>query len=145
MGDEAKALYPFLANPAGASNAQIEAFLSKVYDNLFNRTPDAEGLAYWRGEIQNTLKAGQFVGSVLVNIMSGAQNSPAGQDITTLMSKVAVSLEYAQQQGLYGTEWTWADDQAEAMALLDPVGDVPETLLIGMANAQALVMADLVA
>ncbi|MBM3508376.1 MAG: DUF4214 domain-containing protein [Alphaproteobacteria bacterium] len=145
VGDEAKALYPFLANPAGASNAQIEAFLSKVYDNLFNRTPDAEGLAYWRGEIQNTLKAGQFVGSVLVNIMSGAQNSPAGQDITTLMSKVAVSLEYAQQQGLYGTEWTWADDQAEAMALLDPVGDVPETLLIGMANAQALVMADLVA
>lgn len=145
VGDEAKALYPFLANPTGASNAQIEAFLSKVYDNLFNRTPDAEGLAYWRGEIQNTLKAGQFVGSVLVNIMSGAQNSPAGQDITTLISKVAVSLEYVQQQQLYGTEWTWADDQAEAMALLDPVGDAPETLLIGMANAHALVLADMVA
>jgi hypothetical protein len=143
VGDEAKAIYPFLANPTGASNAQIEAFLSKVYDNLFNRTPDAEGLAYWRGEIQNTLKAGQFVGSVLVNIMSGAQNSPAGQDITTLMSKVAVSLEYVQQQQLYRTEWTWADDQAEAMALLDPVGDVPETLLIGMANAQSLVLADI--
>jgi hypothetical protein len=31
------------------------------------------------------------------------------------------------------------------MALLDPVGDVPETLLIGMANAQAWVMADLAA
>jgi hypothetical protein len=102
VGDEAKALYPFLANPAGASNAQIEGFLSKVYDNLFNRTPDAEGLAYWRGEIQNALKAGQFVGSVLVNVMSGAQNTAAGQDITALMSKVAVSLEYVRQQQLYG-------------------------------------------
>ena len=142
VGDEAKALYPFLANPAGASNAQIEAFLSKVYDNLFNRTPDAEGLAYWRGEIQNALKAGQFVGSVLVNVMSGAQNTAAGQDITALMSKVAVSLEYVRQQQLYGTEWTWLDDQAQAMALLDPVADAPETVLVGMASAQALVMAD---
>jgi hypothetical protein len=142
VGDEAKALYPFLANPAGASNAQIEAFLSKVYDNLFDRTPDAEGLAYWRGEIQDALKAGQFVGSVLVNVMSGAQNTAAGQDITALMSKVAVSLEYVRQQQLYGTEWTWLDDQAEAMALLDPVADAPETVLIGMASAQALVMAD---
>jgi subtilisin family serine protease len=144
VGDEAKQLYPFLANPKGASNDQIEAFLSKVYDNLFNRTPDADGLAYWRGEIQNTIKAGQFVGSVLVNIMSGTQNSTAGQDITTLMSKVAVSLEYVQQQQLYGTQWTAADDKAEAVALLDPVGDLPETLLIGMANAHNLVLADMV-
>jgi hypothetical protein len=143
VGEEAKTLYPFLADPSGASDAQIEAFLAKVYDNLFNRTPDAEGLAYWRGEIQKTLDAGAFVGSVLVNIMSGAQNSPAGNDITTLISKVAVSLEYVQQQQFYGTEWTWADDQAEAVALLDPVGDAPETLLIGMANAQTLVLADL--
>jgi len=99
-------------------------------------------LAYWRGEIQNALKAGQFVGSVLVNVMSGAQNTAAGQDITALMSKVAVSLEYVRQQQLYGTEWTWLDDQAQAMALLDPVADAPETVLIGMASAQALVMAD---
>lgn len=143
VGQEAKALYTFLENPFGASDGAIGTFLNTVYDNLFNRRPDAEGLAYWRGEIQSALKAGQFVGSVLVNVMSGAQNTAAGQDITTLMSKVAVSLEYVRLQQFYGTEWTWLDDQAEAMALLDPVADAPETVLIGITNAQTLVMADL--
>ena len=142
VGLEAKALYAFLENPSGSSDEAIGAFLNTVYDNLFNRRPDADGLAYWRGEIQNALKAGQFVGSVLVNVVSGAQNTVAGQDITTLMSKVAVSLEYVWQQQLYSTEWTWLDDQAEAMALLDTVTDAPGTVLIGMANAEALVVAD---
>ena len=34
VSDEAKALYPFLDQPAGASDAQISAFLASVYGNL---------------------------------------------------------------------------------------------------------------
>ena len=45
--------------------------------------------AYWTGQIRETLQGGQFVGSVLVNIMSGAQDTSAGKDIITLMGKVA--------------------------------------------------------
>jgi hypothetical protein len=143
VGDEAKGLYPFLSNPAGASDGQIGSFLNSVYDNLFNRTPDSAGLAYWTGEIKATLAAGQFVGSVLVNIMSGAQNTGDGQDITTLMSKVAVSLRYVEYQLDEFTQWTQADDGAEAVALLAPVTFAPQTVLVGIANALDLVLADI--
>jgi hypothetical protein len=139
---EAKALYPFLADPFNATDAQISSFLNSVYNNMFNRSSDAGGLGYWTGQIKATLQAGQFVGSVLVNIVSGAQNSGAGQDITTLMGKVAVSLEYVEEQQRLGTTFTSQDDGAEATALLDAVTYVPQTVLVGMAQAHSLVAAD---
>jgi hypothetical protein len=77
-------------------DAEIGDFLDAVYDNLFNRAPDAGGLACWTGQIKQTLAAGEFVGSVLINIIGGAQNSAVGQDVAALMSKVAVSLSYLE-------------------------------------------------
>jgi hypothetical protein len=139
---EAKALYPFLADPFNATDAQISSFLNSVYNNMFNRSSDAGGLGYWTGQIKATLQAGQFVGSVLVNIISGAQNSVAGQDITTLMGKVSVSLEYVEEQQRLGTTFTSQDDGAGATALLDAVTHVPQTVLVGMAQAHSLVAAD---
>jgi hypothetical protein len=49
VSNEAKALYPFLVNPNGTSDGQISAFLDTVYNNLFNRSSNAAGLAYWTG------------------------------------------------------------------------------------------------
>src|SRR5205823_5672884 len=103
--DEAKDLYPFLANPHGSSAVQISSFLDAVYHNLFNRGPDAAGLAYWTSQIEDTLGMGGFVGTVLVNIISGAQNTADSQDITTLMAKVAVSLAYVNDQRQHDTTW----------------------------------------
>ena len=139
IGNEAKALYPFLANPIGASDGQIGAFLDSVYGNLFNRQSDTAGLAYWTSQIKATLQAGQFVGSVLINIMSGAQDSAAGKDITTLMGKVAVGLEYVREQQSHHTVWAGASDVAAATALLDPVGDDPLSVLVGIRNAELLI------
>ena len=136
---EAKALYPFLANPFGATDGQISAFLDSVYNNLFNRSSDAGGLAYWTGQIKQTLQAGQFVGSVLINIMSGAQDTAAGKDITTLMGKVAVSLEYVHEQQAHHTSWAGASDIAAATALLDPVAAEPQSVLTGIRNAEVLI------
>ena len=136
---EAKALYPFLANPQGASDAQIGAFLGSVYDNLFNRIPDAAGLGYWMGEIRHDLQAGRLVGSVLVDIMSGAQDSAAGKDLTSLMAKVAVSLAYVEQQQQHHMEWRGASDAAAATALLGAVTAEPHSVLIGIRNAEFLV------
>jgi hypothetical protein len=141
ISDEAKALYPFLVNPFGASDGQISAFLDSVYQNLFDRGSDAAGLAYWTGETKATLQAGRFVGSILVNIMSGAQDTAAGQDITTLMGKVAVSLDYVQEQQERGTVWAGASDVAAATALLDPVGSDPLSVLVGVRNAENLIAA----
>ena len=141
ISEEAKALYPFLTNPFTASDAQIGTFLDSVYNNLFNRSSDAGGLSYWTGQIKQTLQAGQFVGSVLINIMSGAQDTAVGKDITTLMGKVAVSLAYVREQQEHHTVWLGAADTAAATNLLDPVGSDPTSVLVGIRNAEALIAA----
>jgi hypothetical protein len=139
---EAQGLYPFLANPQGASDAQISSFLNSVYENLFNRDGDAAGLTYWTGQIRQVMAQGQFVGSVLVNIIGGAQNTPDGQDITTLMTQVAVALEYVHQQEQLGTPWSFASDGASATNLLHAVTSDPATVLTGIKQADLLVQAD---
>ncbi len=65
---ETRSSYSFLAVPSVGS---ADGFLDSVYRNLFNRTIDAEGLNYWKGE----LAAGKQVGRVIVDIISGAQGA----------------------------------------------------------------------
>lgn len=139
---EAQGLYPFLAHPQGASDGEIGAFLDSVYSNLFNRSSDAGGLAYWTDQIHQHLAAGQYVGSVLVDIISGTQNTGSGHDITTLMSKVAVGLAYVHEQERLGTAWSYAADGADATALLQAVTAEPQTVLVGIGQAQNLVFMD---
>jgi len=141
ISDEAKGLYPFLADPFGASDGEITGFLESVYDNLFDRASDAAGLDYWSGQVKATLQAGQFVGSVLVDIMSGAQDTAAGQDITTLMGKVAVGLAYVREQQEHGTVWAGASDIAAATALLEAVTSDPTSVLVGVREAETLIAA----
>jgi hypothetical protein len=139
VSEEAKALYPFLAHPQGSSDAQIASFIDSIYNNLFNRGSDAGGLAYWTGQVKATLQGGQFVGSVLVNIMSGAQDAADGKDITTLMGKVAVALQYVHQQEAHNTQWNGAGDNAAATNLLHAVTSDPSTVLTGIKNADLLI------
>lgn len=63
---ETRSSYSFFAVPSVGS---ADGFLDSVYRNLFNRTIDAEGLNYWKGE----LASGKPVGRVIVDIISGAQ------------------------------------------------------------------------
>jgi hypothetical protein len=142
VSDEAKGIYPFLAHPQGASDAQIGGFLDTVYHNLFNRGGDDAGLAYWAGHIKQTLAAGRFVGDALVNIIGGAQDNADGHDITTLMGKVAVCLEYVHQQQQLNTPWSFAQDGASSVALLQAVTSDPQTVLLGIKQADLLIHAD---
>jgi pectate lyase len=141
ISNEAKALYPFLVNPFSASDSAVTSFIDTVYDNLFNRASDAGGLAYWAAQTKATLQAGKFVGSILINIISGAQDTAATKDIATLMSKVAVSLHYVEAQKEYHSIWS-GDDLAEARALIHGVTNVAATVLVGIAQADWLVSAD---
>ena len=52
----------------GLTHAQL---LDKIYANLFNRAPDAEGQAYWLNELAN----GEPVARLVVDVMSGAQGN----------------------------------------------------------------------
>lgn len=138
ISSEARTLYPFLANPFGASDGQIKAFLDTVYNNMFNRSSDASGLTYWTGQIKQTLAAGKFVGSVLVDIISGTQ---AGPDLRTLMGKVEVALEYVHQEQAHNTRWSGASDVAATTSLLDAVTSDPQSILVGIKQAQQLIAA----
>ncbi|MFO1159173.1 MAG: nidogen-like domain-containing protein [Reyranellaceae bacterium] len=139
ISKEAKGLYPLLADPLQANDAQVGAFIDSVYNNLFNRSSDAAGLAYWTGQAKAMLAAGQVVGSVLVDIMSGAQDTAGGKDITTLMGKVAVGLEYVGQQEEQHTAWAGPSDAAAATTLLRGVGSDPASVLAGIKNADELI------
>jgi hypothetical protein len=138
MSDEARGLYPFLANPGEASDGDIRAFLDTVYDNLFHRSSDSAGLGYWTSQIRQALASGEFVGAVLVDILSGTQ---AGADMAALMGKVAVGLEFVHQQQAHRTPWNGASDQAAAAALLDAVTSDPQSVLIGISQVDAFVAA----
>jgi hypothetical protein len=146
---EAKALYPFLSYEVvfqgqpvatGANATQIDAFLNSVYDHLFERPIDAGGSAYWVGQIEQALQAGKSMGGILVDIMSGAQETALAKDITTLMSRVAVSQEYVFQQKLHGTVWAGATDVSAATTLLQSVTADPLSLLIGVRTAEELII-----
>ena len=53
---ESIAKYPYLDNPLVAS---ASAFVTSIYNNLFNRAPDAAGLAYWVAELAADKAVGQ--------------------------------------------------------------------------------------
>ncbi|MBV8282682.1 MAG: DUF4214 domain-containing protein, partial [Candidatus Eremiobacteraeota bacterium] len=78
----------------------VDAFITAVYENLFNRAPDAKGLAYWSGQIlgwdfaTNSSQAISPIGDVIIQIENGAQ----GTDIVTLDNKLEVA-DYFTQQG----------------------------------------------
>lgn len=140
---EARTLYPFLDHAQGASDAAIGGFLDGVYNNLFNRSADAGGLAYWTGQVREAIASGRFVGSILDDIVGGARNSEAGQDVMTVLGKIAVNLSYVHDQQRFHAPWTAVDDGAGATALLHAVNADPQSVLIGVVQAYNLTLASL--
>jgi len=109
---EAVALYPFLAAPNLQSIPAIDQFITSIYQNVFERVPDAAGLVFWRNEILN----GKPPGRVVVDIESGA----VGDDKIVLDRKTEVSVYYAEKFALSGdTPWVAEDDIDGAREALD--------------------------
>jgi hypothetical protein len=54
---------------------------------------------------------------------------------------VAVSLHYVHEQERHGTIWAGVDDVASATALLEGVTSDPQSLLMGIRNANDLIAA----
>ena len=80
---ESTNLYAFLASPNTASTAAVQAFITAVYGNLFNRAPDTAGENYWVGQLQTGQST---VGGAIINIISGAQLN----DLVIINNKVTV-------------------------------------------------------
>ncbi len=90
----------FQVNPiygAGGPNSTIvgatQAFINEVYLDLFNRTADASGLAYWTGQIlgwnftTDSQQPISQIGGVILQIEDGA----TGNDAVTLTNKIDVA------------------------------------------------------
>ena len=83
-------VHPFFVEP---STDAANAFITELYVNLFNRVPDEVGLEFWSNVLQGSIAGtNEFsVGEIILEIIQGAQNSIAGQDITTLLNKIEVA------------------------------------------------------
>jgi len=68
------------------ANSSSDTFISKLYQNVLHRTPDAEGYAYW----QSVINSGGGRAQVLVNF------SDSGENIAQVASVVANGIQYTE-------------------------------------------------
>ncbi|SDF93433.1 MULTISPECIES: DUF4214 domain-containing protein [unclassified Duganella] len=74
---------------AGQSNDQIVA---TIYQNLFNRAPDASGLKFWSDKLTNK---DLTIDNVVEAVAASAQQDPAkGPDTVAIQSKVAAAVAF---------------------------------------------------
>jgi len=132
---EARSLFPLLAHPEEASADRIGAFVDGVYGNLFSRAADPEGRSYWMDQVRQALADGRLLGSVVVDIVGGTRDSDVANDVTMLMGKVALGLEYVHRQQLDGPGST---DLATARSLFDALTEDPQTLLGSIDDMRSL-------
>jgi hypothetical protein len=105
---EALSTYAYLAAP-NVGNAT--SFVESIYLNLFNRSSDAAGLAYWVGQ----LTTGKVSAGLMIEaIIGGAQ----GTDATIMSNKVVVGEAYANALINANDTWTTVDNTASAKAAL---------------------------
>ena len=92
-------------------------FVWAVYANLFNRTPDPEGLTYWEEE----LRSGRIPRSVFIlAVINGAQNTEEyGNDAIILENKTIVGLSFSSAE---------LDDVEDASGIMMGITDDYETV-----------------
>lgn len=86
---EAIATYPYFAFP---NVANAGAFLESVYQNLFGRAIDADGLAYYSGKLASGATP---VGQIIAEILGNAETNTGSPDQAYLANKVEVGLDWA--------------------------------------------------
>ena len=106
---ESTTTYPWLNSRN--LDAGLDQFITQVYQNLFERAPDADGLAYWKDQLLGGKPPGRFI----LDVISGAQ----GDDKTIIERKTEVANYYTDQAILEGVTWTVEDDLAGAAGALD--------------------------
>ncbi len=116
--------YAFLASPNTSSATAVQTFVSAIYNNLFNRAPDAAGEAYWVAQLQT---GASTVSGVILNIINGVQ----GSDGLTLANKVTVGDYYDTQISNNNVQFSVASAQAALSAVTSNVSSI--------ATAEALV------
>lgn len=82
------------AESAALYNGDTSAFVTAIYNNVLNRAPASEGLAYWINEIDNK---GLTRGNAALSIMNGALTNTSTQgkiDATIVSNKTTVGIAF---------------------------------------------------
>jgi len=108
------------------------SFVNRVYQTLFNRDAEPEGLAYWVGR----LRGGEVPGQFILDVILGAQ----GGDVTMLNLKKDAAAAYADAVLRYNDPWTLGTDGPDATQVVSMVTS-PATLTDAIALADRLVAA----
>ncbi|SFV26760.1 protein of unknown function [Devosia crocina] len=131
---EAIAAYPWLAmsNPSAGS---VGAFLEAVYQNLFNRSIDADGLAFYSNELLTGLRS---PGEIIASIQANANTNTNNTDGQILANKVTVGLAwYEGAKAQSGFEFNDAA-KASANTILDGVGATQASVDAALATIEDL-------
>jgi subtilisin family serine protease len=111
---ETRVLYPYFSAPARNSPEQ---FITSIYNNLFNREPDAAGLAFW---IEALTSGNVNIGQMIEEIIGGARTNP---DLAVVQNKVASALYWEDQANNFSGFPYDATAAAAAAAALSGVTD----------------------
>jgi hypothetical protein len=121
-GAEAQALYPFLAAPLVATQAQIVSFVNAVFMNLFGH-PQAAGATYWPTQLTATIATAATQGSptAVANYIANA----VGQFIYDVALGAAPADQIALSAKVQVANFFTADSQTFNIAT--PVGSLAWT------------------
>ncbi|WPZ23645.1 DUF4214 domain-containing protein (plasmid) [Sulfitobacter faviae] len=133
--EEATSLYPYLTAPDVASPS---TFITNVYQNLFNRAPDAEGLQFWTDVLNSgSVSVADMIEAIIEGAVDAPDATPATFDKTTLDNKVEVGLDFAADAAnTSGFDFDDADKSA-ATAVIDSVTNEEATVDAAKASTDA--------
>lgn len=104
--------------PAGLSDSN---FVSQIYQNVFGRSADAAGQAYWQGE----LAAGKGRGQLVLNMIDAGLNTADGTQGKAYITNRYIGAQYAVEQQYNNASEINPDALRTAMAGL---GETPASL-----------------
>lgn len=119
----------YLQTYAGLNTQQR---IDAIYQNLFNRSAEADGLRYWGSRLDN----GTFtINDIAISILVGAQNA----DLATVNNRVAVAKAFTNTFDTWGevNAYSGLGAAARARDLLKTVTDNPATVTAATASLSA--------
>lgn len=117
---EAETIYPGI-NSGDLTEDEMGTFVNTVYQNLFNRDAEQEGLDYWIEEGMSLQDNEISVGTMVKTIIDGAQDQLDQLDRTYMQNKAQASWNYAKQFELNDKSWSAESNYTEAKNILNTI------------------------
>jgi hypothetical protein len=130
--DETLDAHPFFSNP---TEEAAGVFIAELYLNLFERADvDAEGLQFWTDVLLASINGDEgalSIGEIIIQIISGAQDTAAGNDRTTILNKIEVATSFTAAADAEGiTAFAEGSDvRAQSMSIIENVTSEGSTVV----------------